>query len=58
MLRDTLITNRHRLGGYKSFAIEADIGVSWIYKFVEGKIQDPGGKKLAKVRKSLEQKLK
>lgn len=41
-LRKFLIDHRTLLGGYRAFARRAAIGESWIYKFVQGRIPNPG----------------
>jgi hypothetical protein len=52
-LRKQLIDNRAKIGGYRSFAVRAGLGESWLYKFVQGRIPDPGATMLAKLRRGL-----
>lgn len=54
-LRQYLVDNRHQLGGYRAFARKAAIGESWIYKFVEGRIPNPGRRQIAMLRAGIEQ---
>jgi len=52
-LREQLKANRRRFGGYREFALSNGLGVSWLYKFVEGHYKKPGRTLLCAVRRGL-----
>lgn len=52
-LREQLKANRNKLGGYRKFATDVGVGESWLYKFVQGRLDNPTASNLAKVRQGL-----
>lgn len=52
-LRAKLKGHRNTFGSYRAFALAAELSESWLYKFVEERIEEPRKRNLNKVREQL-----
>ena len=52
-LRAKLKANRSNIGSYRLFAERCAVGESWLYKFVQGRIPNPGKRLLGAIRQGL-----
>lgn len=53
-IRNRLKQNRNKFGGYREFAAKIGVGESWLYKFVQGRMDNPTAANLNKVRQGLD----